>query len=102
MPFPGGLDGFLANRPAAVRSEWRGPPKPQADLLKMSKAYETLLGTGTVSRSAVCADMGTSYTDVAHELAEEMALRRELGLPEPGALPPDDALSDKLVTEKDD
>ena len=103
VPFPGGLDGFLANRAAAVRSEWRGPPKPQADLLKQAKAVETLLGTGTVSRSAVCSDMGTSYADVAHELAEEMALRKELKLPEPGALPaPDDALSDKLVTEKDD
>ena len=101
-PFPGGLDGFLQHRAAACQADWRGPPKPQSDLLKTAKAYDTLLGTGTVSRSAVCADQGTSYVDVAHELADEIALRKELGLPEPDAQAADDPLADKLVTEPEE
>ena len=101
-PFPGGLPAFLAQRAAACQAEWRGPAKPQADLLKTAKAYEVLLETGTVSRSAICADMGTSYTDVAHELADERSLREELKLPDPDAVAPaQDTLSDRLVTDKD-
>ncbi|MBR7560535.1 hypothetical protein KC218_28710, partial [Mycobacterium tuberculosis] len=40
--FPGGIVAFRANRRAACRAYWRGPPKPQGDWLKMAKAYETL------------------------------------------------------------
>jgi len=36
-PFPGGVDGFLANRSAGSRATWRGAGKPQADGLKTAK-----------------------------------------------------------------
>ncbi len=87
IPFPDGLGGFLAHRAAACRAEWRGPGKPQADLLKTAKALETLLGSGVVSRSAVCAELGTDYDDVAEELASERDKRASLDLPEPVVAP---------------
>lgn len=83
VPFPGGLEAFVANREAACRAVWRGPAKPQADDLKYAKASETLKRMGVVTDERLCAEMGEDWEDVYHQLAEEKARRQLLGLPEP-------------------
>lgn len=100
IPFPGGLDGFLANRPAAIRADWRGPAKPQADDLKAAKAYETLKSLGVITDEAICADMGTDWEDVYEQLQREQSLREKLGLRDP-LKPGVDPVADKLLTQDD-
>ena len=93
IPFPGGLDRFIQYRSAATRADWRGPGKPQSDLLKVAKAYETLQTIGVVSDAMICADLGTKVDDVYEARAKEQAQRKLLKLREPGVVPPspDDA-----------
>ena len=83
VPFPGGLEAFVANREAACRAVWRGPAKPQADDLKYAKSSETLKRMGVVTDERICAEMGEDWEDVYHQLAEEKKRRGLLGLPEP-------------------
>jgi lambda family phage portal protein len=81
-PFPGGIDGFLANRAAATRAHWRGPAKPQADDAKFANAVETLRNIGVITDEWICAEMGEDWEDVYEQRAREMAKREKLGLPE--------------------
>jgi len=83
LPFPGGIVGFLANRTAACRAEWRGDPRPQADDLKKAKAHEVWKRLGVMSDAMICTDLGADVDDVYQQLAQEQALRAEYGLPEP-------------------
>jgi len=98
IPFPGGLPGFLANRPAAVRADWRGPAKPQADDLKAAKAYEVLKNLGVITDEAICADMGLDWEDVYDQLEREQQLRKEKGLPDSRQTPQDN-LADGLIAQ---
>jgi lambda family phage portal protein len=82
-PFPGGMPGFLAQRNAACRAKWRGPPKPQADDLKYAKASETLYHLNATSLEKICSENGDDWEDVLQQRAEEMKMRKKLGLPEP-------------------
>jgi lambda family phage portal protein len=83
VSFPGGIDGFIANRGAATRAHWAGPAKPQADDLKFAKAIDTLYRLGVVSHEWICAEMGNDWEDVYEALAREKALREKLDLPDP-------------------
>ena len=83
IAFPGGLTGFLANRTAACRAEWRGDPRPTADDLKKAKAHEIWKRLGVMSDAMICNDIGADVDDVYQQLAQEAALRAEYGLPEP-------------------
>ena len=83
LPFPGGIAGFMANRTAACRAEWRGDPRPQADDLKKAKAHEVWKRLGVMSDAMICTDLGADVDDVYQQLAQEQALRAEYGLPEP-------------------
>ncbi len=94
VPFPGGVDAFLANRASACRADWRGPAKPQADDLKTAKAHEVYKRLGTVSDEQVCAELGTDWEDVYEQRAREKAKREELGLPETDTLAPPDEEGD--------
>lgn len=98
--FPGGIEAFRANRRAACRSYWRGPPKPQGDWLKMAKAYETLRNMGVVTDEQICADLGSDWQDVMEQRAQERDERKRLGLPEsdPAGMAKD-SLAEKLVAE---
>ena len=100
-PFPGGLQAFLANRDAACRASWRGPPKPQADDLKFAKATETLRNMGVLTDERICGELGEDWEDVYRQRAEEKALRQKLGLPEPIAsgstILDEDDLDDQLA-----
>jgi len=99
-PFPGGVDGFIANRAAASRAHWRGPAKPQADDAKFASAVQTLRNMGVVSDEWICAELGEDWQDIADQLAREKAYREGLGLRDgypseavavlPGAKPGDD------------
>ncbi|MDR9395427.1 MAG: phage portal protein [Roseovarius sp.] len=82
IAFPGGQAGFLANRTAACRAEWRGDPRPQADDLKKAKAHEVWKRLGVMSDAMICTDLGADVDDVYQQLAQEQALRTEYGLPE--------------------
>lgn len=98
IPFPGGYDGFLRNRQAAVSADWRGPAKPQADDLKSAKAHEVYRRMGVISDEMICSDLGVDWEDVLEQRAREMAKRKKLGLPEGDTMAPDPA-GDRLVTE---
>ncbi|MFA8386878.1 MAG: phage portal protein [Pelagibaca sp.] len=83
IPFPGGYDGFIANRTAACRAEWRGAPRPTADDLKKAKAHEVWKRLGVMSDAMICNDLGADVDDVYQQLAQEKAMRAEYGIPEP-------------------
>jgi len=83
LPFPGGIAGFMTNRTAACRADWRGDPRPQADDLKKAKAHEVWKRLGVMSDAMICTDLGADVDDVYQQLAQEQALRAEYGLPEP-------------------
>ncbi|HYD07800.1 MAG TPA: phage portal protein [Reyranella sp.] len=97
-PFPGGLDAFVANRAAACRADWRGPPRPQADDLKYAKAVEVLFNLGLMTAEQVCAELGADWEDIFEQLKREADLRQKYGLPDPRA-PKQDKLADALATE---
>jgi lambda family phage portal protein len=82
IEFPGGVDGFLANRTAACRAEWRGDPRPHADDLKKAKAHEVWKRLGVMSDAMICNDLGVDVDDVYQQLAQERAMREEYQLPE--------------------
>ena len=83
VPFPGGLDAFLANRAAAARAEWRGSPKLQADDLGIAKAHEVWMRLGVVSPQMVAADLGHDLDDVYSQTAQAAQMRKDYGLAEP-------------------
>ena len=71
LAFPGGIEGFLANRTAAARAEWRGAPRPHADDLKKAKAHEIWKRLGVLSDAMICNDLGADVDDVYQQLAAE-------------------------------
>lgn len=84
-PFPGGIRGFLANRSAACRADWRGPPKPVADELKAARADEIYYNLGVKTQGRIAADRGEDIDDVHEQLHRERESRDRHGLPHPGA-----------------
>lgn len=89
IPFPGGLDAFLANKQAACRARWTGPPKPQADDLKTARAQQTLIQMGVTSLETVCVEYGTDWKAEMERRAREVAYAKKLGLPNPHPFPED-------------
>lgn len=83
LELEGGIDTFVENRSALCRADWRGPPKPQADDVKASKAHETWYKLGVMPQEAICNDLGVDHEDVHEQLAREAANRERLGLPDP-------------------
>jgi lambda family phage portal protein len=79
--FPGGMDAFLANRLAACRAEWIGPPRPPADEKKTAEANEVKLRNKVITRATWCAELGTNVWDVDDQEAQEAANRERLKLP---------------------
>lgn len=97
IPFPGGIVGFMQNRAAACRANWRGTPKPQADDLKTAKALEIYDRLGVVSDEMIANDLGVDIEDVYAQRAREQKRREHYGLPEkapavavPSGADPDD------------
>lgn len=82
IPFPGGIDNFVANRAAACRARWAGDPKPAADDLKAAKSHELYRNMGVASDEMICDDLGVDYEDVYAQRAREKELREEYGLPD--------------------
>lgn len=82
VPFPGGIDAFMANRTAACRAEWRGDPRPHADDLKKAKSHEVWKRLGVMSDAMICNDLGVDVDDVYQQIAQERRLRAEYGIPE--------------------
>lgn len=82
IPFDNGILGFMANRPAAVLANWRGPAKPQADDLKTAKAHQIYKQMGIMSDERIADDLGFDIGDEYERRAREMELRETLGLPE--------------------
>jgi lambda family phage portal protein len=83
IPLPGGIDQFVMNRTSLVRSDWRGPAKPQADDVKAAKAHETWYRLGVMSQEMICNDLGVDHEDVHEQLAREKASRERHGLNDP-------------------
>ena len=85
VAFPGGYDGFLANRAAACRADWRGPPRPQGDDLKLAKAHQVWEQMGVMSHAMIASDLGVDIEDVYAQRALEKEMREEYDLPDPMA-----------------
>lgn len=106
--FPGGVDGFIAQRSAAARCFWRGPAKPQADDLKFARACETLRKMGVVTDEWICAELGDDWEDTYEQRKREQDKREQLGLkdsspaPMPGNGVPGMATDDGDDEEQDD
>jgi len=89
IPFPNGIFGFMANRPAAVMANWRGPAKPQADDLKTAKAHQVYKQMGIMSDERIADDLGYDIGDEYERRSREKKLRESLGLPEGDTMAPD-------------
>lgn len=87
LPFPGGYEGFMANRTAATRAAWIGSPRPEADPLKAAKAHEIWKRLGVMSDEMIAADLGADIEDVYAARANEIVLRSDYKLPEPEMMP---------------
>lgn len=83
-PFPGGVDGFIANREAACQSFWRGPSMPQADELKTAMAAQIMCEIG-LPKSIAYRPYGVDPDDAADERARERDYEDALDL-EPGTV----------------
>jgi lambda family phage portal protein len=81
-PFPGGVDGYIANRAAATRAHWRGPAKPQADDAKFANAIKTLRSLGVITDEWICGEMGEDWEDVYEQRKREKDKRQSLDLPD--------------------
>lgn len=102
-PFPGGIDGFLANREAACQAFWRGPSMPQADELKTAMAAQIMCEIG-LPKSIAYRPYGVDPDDAADERAREQEYEENLDL-EPGTVfgqPSDRAAAFNMVTDKQD
>lgn len=82
VPFPGGVDGFIANRAAATRAHWRGRGRPLADPAKIARAHETWKSIGVITDEMISNEMGVDLEDLYEQLARERAMRQQYGLPE--------------------
>lgn len=82
IPFPGGIDAFVANRAAACRARWAGDPKPVADDLKAAKAHELYRNMGIMSDDDIATELGRDIEDVYAQRAREREMREDYKLPE--------------------
>jgi capsid protein len=103
IPFKGGFYAYIANREAASRADWRGPPKPQADDLKTQKAHEGYKRMGVMTDEQICAELGQDWEDVYEQRARERELRKKFDLPEGDTLntAQDEALTNSLINDKE-
>lgn len=101
VSFPGGIYGYLENREAVTRADWRGPAKPQADDLKAAKAHETYKRLGLMTDEQICAELGQDWEDVYEQRKREAELRKKYDLPEGDTLETaqDEALTNALITD---
>ncbi|ACI92709.1 putative phage portal protein, lambda [Afipia carboxidovorans OM5] len=99
IPFDGGLMGFIANKPAAVIANWRGPAKPQADDLKTAKAHEVYKNLRLMSDERIADDLGYDIGDEYERMAREAALRKQYGIPDPVPVQ-DDPVANALLNDK--
>lgn len=80
IPFPGGIDNFIANRSAACRARWAGEPKPVADDLKAAKSHELYRNMGIMSDDDIATDLGRDIEDVYAQRAREAEMRKDYEL----------------------
>jgi lambda family phage portal protein len=80
IKFPGGLEGFLAVRASAARADWRGPPKPQADDVKMANTHRLYKQMGIMPDELIAADLGLDIEDVYEALRREQLMRDKNGI----------------------
>lgn len=100
IPFPGGVNGFVENRAAVSRAEYRGPPKPVADELKAAKSDQIYYRLGVKPQARIAADRGDDIEDVHEQLARERESRQRHELPEP--LTSDQADADAEASDSDE
>jgi lambda family phage portal protein len=101
IDFPGGLNGFIENRAAATRAHFRGPAKPQADVLKFARAIDFLRKNKIVTDEWICAEMGEDWLDMYEQLAVEKAERERLGIVDQVPMAPGSAGSDTQSAAED-
>jgi lambda family phage portal protein len=80
IQFPGGIEGFRKNRPAACRALWRGTPKPQADDYKAAQAHKVWRDMGVMTDEMIANDLGVDIEDVYVQRAREAEMREGYGL----------------------
>ncbi len=87
VKLPPGAPSFHAALPAYTACRWIGPAMPMIDALKEADAIGRRLELGITTLEHESAAQGRDWEDDMEQQAREMAKRRELGLPEPGAVP---------------
>jgi lambda family phage portal protein len=100
IPFDNGIFGYIANRPAAVMANWRGPAKPQADDLKTAKAHQVYKQMGIMSDERIADDLGFDIGDEYERRSREKKLRASLDLPEGDTMAPDPEVDALLAEER--
>jgi lambda family phage portal protein len=75
---------FIAQRHYATRATWRGPPRPEADIVKAAKAMEVMKENGWLTDEQAISELsGEDWEETYDQLAKEKELREAKGLPEP-------------------
>ncbi len=85
LAYPGGYPAFERERDFAIRSNWTGPARPQADDFKTARAYEVRKGMFATTLAEISEEYGQDWDDVARQQAAENDFYKELGLPKPWA-----------------
>lgn len=82
MKVPGGYGGFLKNKAAFLRDDWRGTPQPRADEYKTAKTHETYRAMGLMTDEMIAQDLGTNVEALYDGRQREQEMRKARGLPD--------------------
>lgn len=80
IAFPGGFEAFLRLRAAACMADWRGPPKPQADDIKMANTHRLYMQMAIMPEEQIAADLGIDLEDAYESMARARMMREKNGI----------------------
>lgn len=93
---------FYANKAAWCEARWIGSGRGWVDPVKEAQAALIRIEGGLSTLEAECAEQGVDWEEVLYQQARENALRKQLGIPIPGAGKATAALPDTEDDEPDD
>lgn len=97
---PNFYDGL--NRDAYCKASWIGAPRGQVDELKESQASALRMKIGVSTLEDESSSLGKDWREVLEQQARELALRKQLGLPDPDLSPTKEGTNSAQRSSNDD
>lgn len=88
VKLPGGPASFLSYRAELTMADWLGPGRGRIDPKKEAEASDLNLAAGRTNLQREAAELGEDARDILVGLAEEKAMKEQLGLSDIGPTPP--------------